>query len=245
MRPVESLSTKVYAYSTKGKATLSVSSNKQMALFNLRAINRTGSDCNVALMRKFGAHGYKVFTKVATAYTDVTSALQAGTSTQVVNTTNSDGFIIQAVRPFHFFGLTVANTATGGTYTFEYHNGTAWTTLTTLENFTNFNSTGDVFVAFLAPMDWAPGDASATGINQSMYAIRVLHTTAPADAGNINAVWVAEFLEFMEGVADNSGVQALFDGARPFILDAGESILPYFSTAAAGNVFAAFYGSTG
>ena len=98
-------------------------------------------------------------------------------------------------------------------------------------------------MVFIPPYDWAVGDGSATAIDQSMYSIRILHTTAPDDTGAANAVWFGEILEYFEGVADNSGVQAMFSDERPFVLDAGEGIFPYFSSANDSNYFAAFYGS--
>lgn len=236
--------TVLVAYAEKGKsAGLSISANKQIALYNARITNRSGSAINAGILRKLkeSAGNFKFYTKVSTTYTEISSALAAGTSTQVVNTTNNDGFIVMADRKFGLFGVTVSNTATNGTYTFEYWNGSAWTTLTTVENFTNFNSTGDKYVVFLPPSDWAAGDGSATAIDQTMYGIRVLHTTAPGDAGNINALWVAEFLDFWDSLADNVVGQILFDTQIPFVLDGGETIIPYFGTANAGNLFGAYY----
>lgn len=229
-------------YSEKGKSNaLSLSVNKQIAVLNMRAWNRVGSAINVGLLRKFNSRDFKLWTKVATVYTNVTAAIVAGTATQIVDTTNSDGFILQCTRKMGLIGLTVSNSATGGTYTFEYYNGTTWATLTTIENFTNFSTTGDKYLAFIPPHDWAVGDGSATAIDQNMYAIRVLHTTAPGDTGSVNALWMGEFLDYWEGVADNVAVELLFDCERPFVLDGGEGLFPYFSTAAAANQFGAFY----
>lgn len=231
-----------YAQKCKDNA-LQVSAASQIYVYNMRAWNRTGSAINVGLCRrlKAGVDRYKIFTKISTAYANVTAAIEAGTATQIVTATNSDGFIVQSDRRIGMIGLTVSNTATGGTYTFEYYNGTAWTTLTTLENWTNFNSTGDKYIAFLPPHDWAQGDGAATAIDQNKYSIRVLHTTAPADTGSVNAIWIAEFLDYWEGLGDNNCAELMFDSERPFMLEGGEGLLPYFSTTNAINQFGAFY----
>lgn len=232
------------SYASKGKAAaLAVAANKQVALYNARITNRVGSTINAGILVKLGASRghYKFFTKVSTTYADITSALAAGTASVVVTTTNSDGFIVQADRRFGMIGLTVSNTATGGTYTFEYYNGSAWTTLTTIENWTSLGTTGDKHIVFMAPHDWAVGDGAATDIDQTMYSIRVLHTTAPGDTGAINALWIAEFLEYFEGLGDNVMGQVLFDSQVPYVLEGGESVIPYFSTAASQNQFGAFF----
>lgn len=232
------------AYASKGKtAALSVAANKQVAIYNARITNRQGAAINAGIMVKLGASRghYKFFTKVLTVYTDITALLAAATASVVATATNNDGFIVQADRKFGMIGLTVSNTATGGTYTFEYYNGTAWTTLTTIENFTNFNSTGDKYIVFMPPSDWAVGDGAATAIDQTMYSIRVLHTTAPGDTGAINDLWIAEFLEYFEALGDNVMGQVLFDSQVPYVLEGGESVIPYFSTAASQNQFGAFY----
>jgi hypothetical protein len=237
------IGTGLNAYEQKGKATaLSADSTKQMAIFNVRAHNRAGSAINVGILRKLGDASWKVWKKVASAYTEITTDIQAGTATVVATLTNDDGFIVQAKRKFGLLGFTVSNAATGGTYAFEYWNGSAWAALgATIETPTDLGSTGDKYVVFLPPRDWATGD-DFDG-DQDMYSIKIRHSTAPADTGAINAVWLGEFLEFCDSLADNATLQVLFDREAPFICDAGEGVFPYFGTAAAGNMFAAYYSS--
>ena len=234
----------LFAYSEKGKTVAcAVDSNKQLALYNARAFNRSGSTIDVGILHSFASAGRKIYTKVSTTYTDISAAIAAGTSTAVVNTTNNDGFLVAARKRFGLIGVTVSNTATGGTYAFQYWDGSTWQTLTALESFSNFSTTGDKYVVFLPPIDWVKGSDTGVTDSASMYFIRIIHTTAPGDAGNISALWMGRFLEFVEGVADNVGVQVLCD--LPVILDAGEGLFPYFSTAAAGNVFGSYYSAQG
>lgn len=226
------------AYSDKGKANaLSPDSGTQLAVANLRAGNRSGSTINVGILRSLYAGSFKLYTYIATVFADVTSSVAGGVA--LVTTTNNEGFAVGAKKRFGLFGLTVSNTATGGTYEFTYWNGASWASLTTLENFTNFNSAADVYVAFLPPLDWAKGGGGA--LDSTMYHIRVRHTTAPGDTGSVNALWLGEFLDFYEGVVDNAVVQVDIDPLRPLRLDAGEGIFPYFSTVNAANYIGAFY----
>lgn len=234
-------------YQTKGKLRAIVApSGRQLAIYNVRAWNRSGSAIDVGIVRQLATglgNRYKLYamTTGATVVTEVTAALLA--AGQIVATiTANDGFVVSAVCQFGFLGFTVSNAAANGTYAFKYWNGSAWTTLTTIENPTNLASTGDKFIVFLPPVDWAAG--GPTGVDSSMYSIFVQHTTAPDDTGAINAMWVGEFIEEFEGVADNAAVQVIFDAERPFLLDANEGLHPYFGTANAANAFGVFYSTT-
>jgi hypothetical protein len=243
MGPRQATEAVLRAYATKGKlAAVSAPTARQLAIFNARAWNRSGSTLNVGILRKLAAYltGYGLYTYLASGPTVTVVSAAALAAGQVVATvTNNDGFIVQGKRRFGFVGFTVSNTAANGTYAFKYWDGTTWQSLTTIENPTNLASTGDKFIAFLSPVDWAAG--GPTGVDSTMYSILVQHTTAPDDTGAINALWVAEMLEYYEGVADNVGVQVSFDAERPFMLDALEGLMPYFSTANAANAFGSFY----
>lgn len=227
-------------YQTKGKlAALSAPTNQQLAVFNARAWNRSGGAINVGICRKFPSTTYSLWTKVLTVYTQVTAALLAAGQV-VATTTNDDGFLIASSRKFSFFGLTVSNTATGGTYVFQYWNGSAWTTLTTIENWATLGSAADAWVVFLPPVDWAVG-SDASGPDAAHYQIRITHSTAPGDTGAINALWVAELLDYYKGLGDNNCMQIICDSDRPLILEQGQGLFPFFSTAHAANAFGAFY----
>lgn len=225
-------------YTEKGKtAALSAGTGTRLAFQNLRAGNRSGASINVGLLRSLPVSLYKLYTLIATVYADVTSSISGGVV--IVTATNNEGYAVGAKKRFGLVGVTVSNTATGGTYEFTYWNGSSFTALTTLETFTNFNATGDKYIAFIPPLDWAKGGGGA--LDSDMYHIRVRHTTAPGDTGAINALWIGQFLDFYEGVADNAVVQLDIDSLRPLILDASEDFFPYFSTAHADNYVGAMY----
>jgi hypothetical protein len=158
----------------------------------------------------------------------------------MLTVTNNDGYLVQCKKPFNLVGITVQEAATGGTFTYEYYNGTAYTTLTTIA-VPAYSAAADTYLAFAAPVDWAPGTTAAVGGNTGYYSILVRHTTAPGDTGSFNAAWVGRFLTFRAQVANYGSVSLGFDELNPYILESGESIIPYFGTASANNVTEAFY----
>lgn len=233
--------TTIRGYASKGKlAGVAAPTNRQLAVMNARAWNRSGGTIDVGILRKLHSGKFSLYTYTASGdvYAQVTAAALAAGQV-VATTTNNDGFAVQATRPFGMLGVTVSNAATGGTYAAQYWNGSGWASLTSLEVFTDFGSTGDKYLVFLPPIDWAVG--GDTGLDSLMYSIRVRHTTAPGDTGAIDAMWLGEFLDFYKGVGNNNAVQVIFDSDRPFILDAQEGLMPYFSTANAANAFGAYY----
>lgn len=236
--PVSSL----VQYSTKGKGNaFAVQESKQVFLYNARAFNNSGGAINVGLLRNFVSAEYVLWQYVAigTVYTNITAAVVAGTATNIFNGANNDGFVLQSPSQFGMMGMTTSAFGAGGTITYKYWTGAAFTTLTTLEVPANYNSAADRWIVFLPPPDWVAGGPAA--VNQSQYSIFVQSTTAPAAAVAINAIWVGGWLEFYQGVPNNAAVQMSYPDSKPFLLNGGEGIIPYFSTANAANQVGAYY----
>lgn len=226
-------------YATKGKvAALSAPTTQQLAVFNVRAWNRTGGAINVGICRLLAAGGYQLYVK-ASSYTLKTAA-QILAGVQVVDTTDNHGFLISGKKKFSLVGFTVSDAAANGTYAIQYWNGSAWTTLTTFDAPTNLASAADTWIAFLPPVDWTAG-SDASGPSATDYQIRVIATSHPDDTGSINALWVGEVLDYYKGLGDNNAMQIICDSDRPLILEQGEGLFPYFSSANAANAFGAFY----
>lgn len=141
----------------------------------------------------FGNSRWELWARIAaTPNVDKTAAIQAGTASTIITTTNNDGYLVYGVNPFNKVSLTISTAATGGSpvYTYEYWNGSAWTafTPTTLPDYT---AVGSTFFAFTAPSAWAAGDGTEVAGNTTYYAIRVLATTAPSSTGvNVTSVTV-------------------------------------------------------
>lgn len=227
------------AYSQKGKdAALSVSASKQIAIFNVRAFNNSGSTLSVGILRKINTGAFKVFKSVAAAITDISTV---GAGQNIFTVTNNDGFYVQSSRKIGLIGMTVGTAQAGGVFTFTYWNGSSFATLTTIENPADYSATGDKYIVFRAPYDWATGDGGVTGLDTSMYTIRVRGTTGPAGTVVATAYWFGEFLDLYGGVVDKAAVQISFPDSKPFLLNGTESLFPYFSTAHAANSFAAYY----
>jgi hypothetical protein len=234
------------AYATKGKAyAFPVPASKQAYIYNLRAFNNSGAAQNVGIMQRFVASEYTLwkYVNIGAVYTNLSATLAAGTPVSIFTGTVNDGFVVQANQVFGMVGFTISTNQAGGTFTYKYWNGSAFTTLTTLEVPANYNTTGDNWVVFQAPVDWVIG--GPTGVNQTQYSIFVQSTVVPAGAVSISAIWVAEFLEFYFGVPNNAAVQLGFSDTKPYLLNGGEGIIPYFSVPNATNQFGAFYSFNG
>ena len=244
--PVQAPASRLIAYTSKGKApAFPVSLGKQLYVYNARSYNNSGSAQNVGICKIHNgqvanvASNYALWTLTTggTVYTNNGSVL-VGNPT-IFTTTNLDGFIIQDKGMFNVIGMTVSQASTGSpVYTYKYWNGSAFTTLTTLETAV-YSSTGDVYIAFQSPPDWVAGGPSQ--LDQTQFSIQVIASTAPTQAVQISALWVLEFMEFYQAVANNAAVQLSFPDTKPVLLKAGEGLCPYFATANSANSFGAFY----
>lgn len=225
-------------YATKGKAAaLSAGTTaSQIAVVNARAQNNSGGAITVGIVRKLSV--FKLWKVVGGVYTNVTATVQAGSEATIFTTTNNDGFVVQAPKKPNLIGMTISDVAASGVYTYKYYNGTTFTTLTTLE-VPVYTSTGDVYIVAKAPNDWVVGGHASLDAN--MYSVEVIGTTGPASTGGITSLWCGDFLTSYDAVANNAEVQLSFPESAPFMLNSGEGLMPYFSTANAANVFGAFY----
>lgn len=235
-------SSTLIAYEQKAKnMAFNVNASAQVYIYNVRAFNNSGSTANVGLCRRLiPDSGFKLYNFTSPTLTDITDAVVAGTATTLFSGTNNDGFYVQANHRFNIIGLTVSTGQTGGTFTYSYWNGTSFTALTTLE-VPAYTTAADIYVVFQAPRDWVVGNGGVTGLNNLFRTIRVLSTTAPGGAVSVNNVWVAQFLELYLGVANNAGVQLAFPDTKPYVMQGGEGLLPYFSVTNATNQFGAYY----
>lgn len=223
------------AYATKGKLNaFPIGANQQIYTYNARAFNNTGSAQNVGICRNHQA--YKVWTLVGSTYTDQSASVSGGIV--AFTTTNNDGILIQDSRRFNLLGLTISAASGGGTYLYQYWTGAAFATLTTLE-VPVYSATGDVWIVWQAPSDWVIG--GPTALDQDKYTIKVSATTHPTTAVSITASWVAEFLEFYMNAPSNSAVQLSFPDTKPYLLNGGEGLFPYYATAGATNQFGSYY----
>lgn len=234
-------------YNENGKTdVVSPGSGKQLHLYNAKVHNRSGGAIDMGILKKLDPNMWKFYTITAASTPDaaeVTSTIQAGSSVTIFTTTNNGGYLVSSSRKFNMIGLNVNDAIGAGSpvFTYQYYNGTAYTTLTTTA-VPAYTSTGTNLVVFNAPQNWAVGTEAAVGGDSANYNILVRSTTAGSDAATANAAWVGQFLEFQEGVADNGVLELNMSIARPYVFDGNESLIPYFSgTANALNTVRVLY----
>jgi hypothetical protein len=176
-------------------------------------------------------------------FTDQTSTIQDGSTVTLYTTTTNDGFLIQSPRRFNLIGFSVTQAESGSpVYTYQYYNGTAYATLTTIKVSASY-TVADHVIAFAAPQDWAVGTTAAVGGSTSLYSILMKASTAPGTAVQANAMWVSAFLNFTEGVADNGKVVCTAAAGENFTLQSTEGVVPFFGTANAANTVRVTYKS--
>ncbi len=237
------------SYPQKGKDSLFAgSSAKQLAIWSVALHNRSGAAIDMGVFVKRANADWKIFTLDGSGTPDgveVTAAIQAGTATLLASADN-DGILIQSTVPFGMFGMNVSTAEAGGTpaWTVEYWNG-AYVTLTNVE--TGFPASGVVaassqYLIFPAPHDWIPGCDAADVVDQTLYTVKIIATTVGTTNGpSIDEAWVGEALTIREGIADNGTLNVTYLDNTPKVLEATQTILPYFGTANAANIAESSY----
>lgn len=238
-------------YAQNGNAVvIAPAANQQLHVYEMEANNRSGGAINVGLLKKLVNASWEFYQIDASATPDAidaTAAIQAGTAKAIFTTTNDDGFLVQARKPFSLIGfnqsVATVDGAASAAYSYEYYNGTAYVTLNTIAVPTYTGATGNKHIVFNAPNDWAVGTTADVGGDSNLYSVLVRATTAPdTTGGSINSLWVGEFLKFAEGVADNASLELKFDRDLPLLFEGGEGLMPYFSgTASAQNSVRVLY----
>lgn len=232
----QQLQVATYAYPSQGQIDALVApSNMQLLVHSFSACNNSGSSQDMGLGIRLAPQAWNLYSIVA-ATSNVTASVQAGSAVTILGTTNNYGFIIQAKEPFGKVSFNISQAQTGSpTYTYQYWNGSAWATLG-LYNTPAYTATGYGYINFPQPLDWAQGSggvttAMATGLG---YCIRVLGTTAPSTAVQINAMQVGKWLAYRKTVLATAELQVRFP-ERALLLENGEALAPFFTTANAVN----------
>lgn len=234
-------------------------STKQLTLYRAVLSNNSGGTLSCAVAKKMAGttNAFKVFQLIAgntPDATDITSAIIAGTAaTPIFTTTINDGYMIQCPNLFNVIGMTVTQAQTGApVYTYEYWNGSAYTTLTTIAVPASY-AAGRNLVVFQAPSDWVAGSSAAVGGNLTGYfSIIVRATTASGQQVQVGAggtepsMWLGQFIEFAQVPTAGTLVYQSPTSTEPLIFDSGEGIIPYFSGSPnAANEMSAIYEVSG
>lgn len=181
------------------------------------------------------------WTDATSTYTeDTTDAQDAGADDVPLSTlTNNDGHVIAAEVPFNAvsYDVTTAEAGSAGTYAVDYWDGSAWTAMSNLFSLPTFTPAAEHVLVFGLPADWAKG-GSGTGMPTSKYAVRVRATTAPGTTAAVaQRLHLARLCLLAEAVADNGELrfEPGYPAARLPLLDQGDGVCAFFSTANGGN----------
>lgn len=229
------------AYPTQGQHSFTcVAGNQQIFLHSFHAFNANNAVCDVGLGIVNVGTTWKLYTGAVNGGTpvDVTTAIQAGTTESIFDTTNNHGFMVECSKPFGYLMFHVTQAQTGlPVYVYEYYNGSSWVTLNTSQA-PVYTGTGYIYLTFNPPVDWARGDGGM-GVNTG-YSIRVRASTAPSQAVQIDSLRVARWLCYNASLPATSRIQVLFE-QHPDLLDVGEALVPYFQTANNSNAIEAAF----
>lgn len=211
---------------------ISITASQQLQLHSVAMENGNAATIAMALLHSCNNYKWKVWT-VTASDAEVTSDIQAGTTINMFPTTNDYGLIIQNDERFNMVAFNISQEQTGSpVYVYQYYNGSSWTTLPLL-NSPVYTATGKMVILFAAPLDWAVGDGS-NSTDDTKYSIKITASTAPSQAVQVNELKVCKTIAYRQEVADN-GVLILDMGNSPLLLQQGETVIPYFSTANAAN----------
>lgn len=235
--PIENL---CESYNQKAQSLLlSPVVGKQIKLFQIKLLNRSGDFCSIGIFRKLADAGRSVYYYNGTTATNITSRINAGTASQINDTTVGTSLVVQAKRKFGLVGIVVSTASTGSpTFTANYFNGTAFIPLPDIIETVSFGATGYTLLVFSAPLDWVPGGLAGT--DQTLYTVKIDTATA-GSAAQATSVQVASMLDFAPFVNTNSGLEQSWSVDYPIHLEANEGLLPYFSNPSDKNLVTAFY----
>lgn len=202
-------------------------SNQQLLVHGVSAYNGTAAENGVGIFHSTNNTHFKLFRLLAGGDVESTSTIQAGTAVSIFNTVNNDGCLFQAKDKFGLITFNVSQVQTGSpVYTYKYWNGSTWVTLT-LINTPVYTATGIQSILFNPPIDWVTGDGSEDG-DSTLYSVQAISTTAPSQAVQINSLKIGKMLKYAGNLVPDASLNLDFEG-EPYLLQAGEAIIPFFS----------------
>lgn len=229
-----------HSYAHKAKsAVVSPGSGEQAKLFSINLLNMTGNAMDMAAFIKRD-NTFLDFYQVDAANTpDATlnNAILSGTSTVLVPVAANSGFLIQHNKPFDVIGFNVSVGESIGDLLFYYYDGTAYQPLTTriLKNL-DLTNTGEYLVMFALPQDFVPGTTAAVGGSTTKYSILAVSAAGAAVGPEADSIFIGKLLHFQPNVADEGNLEIRYSENFPKLLDANETINPYFENSSPLNM---------
>lgn len=227
-------------YPSKGKeiAVTDVPASNQLALFNALAQNNSGATASVGVMRRLALGSTKLYDLQSAVYTQLDLSQLSG-GLQVFTTTIGDGYVVAHRRPVNLLGVTISVVGAGGVFDVQYWNGSAFVTALVIEAPADYSVAADTYTVLTTPIDWVAGGPA--GLDQTLYNLQVVATTAPGGAVSISDLWNGNFLTYWTQVLDGQGASIGFDWNKPLVLESGENVMPYYNSPDAANNSSVYY----
>jgi hypothetical protein len=240
-KPIQHLNT---GYAGTGyNPVINSQQGSQIQLYSMRLINESGSASDLAVLQTLASDAIDVFTYNGTTATDVTNTLNAGSNISFFTATAGSGVVIQAPKKIQAFIVNVSvNQSGANTFAISYSNGSGFSSVLQTVNIpATFNGapSGQFVVAFSPGNDFATG-CGLTGTDSSMYQIRFTAVSAGTTC-SINALRAAISVQYSPSVSSNSALEVVFSEQYPYMLEGGESIVPFFEISSNLNKVIAFY----
>lgn len=213
--------------------------NKQPVFYSMLLTNGNGSSTDAALLKGYAPGAAKVLKEDSVGISDISSLLD---EVQSVFEADGDALYFGGKQPFGLVGLVIDTAGVDGSpaYDLEYWNGSAWVDINAFEEFPGLLAAGYDYVIFPAPVEWRAGgqDSSAANLpNQNLFYIRMVATTANTTSSpEISDVVMAEILHHRPSLGSKASLEvSAIDPHKPYEIDSGEGIIPYFKDANALN----------
>lgn len=219
---------------------IAAQSQSQIQVYSARLLNESGGASDLALLQSLNPDLVSYYEFDGTSATDVTADVAAGTSVDLFTATALSGFIVETNKKINAFMVNVDGAQSGAqTFKVYYSNGGSIAEALQVVSIPVSFTSGRHIVLFSCGPDYAP-DSGLTGVDSSKYQI-LLECQEGGETCTIDAAKAAISVQYSPAVANNGSLEAAFSEQYPLMLEANESIVPYFEQESDNNKVIAFY----
>lgn len=235
-KPILHLNT---GYSSNGfDAVIGSQQGSQVQVYSARMINESGSASDMAVLQALAENAVTIYTYDGSAATDVTADIALGAD--LFTSTAGSGIIIETSKKIQSFLVNVSTAQSGAqTFLVQYSDGSTVQSALQIVSIPTTFSAGAQAVLFSHGLDYAPG-CGIVGTDSSKYQI-VLTCVEGGESAQIDALKAAISVQYSPAIPNNSSLEAAFSEQYPLMLEAGESIVPFFEVDSVNNKVIAFY----
>ena len=228
--------------SVNGTPVLTPLISKQIKVYSMSLVNRSGSTSDLAILKGISTDAYKVFTYDGTSVaTEVTSTIQAGSNINICSTTSGSGLVVQSIKRFGFISFNVNTAGTGSpTISVSYWNGSAFVACSSINVATSFASGNCVIYVNQNYLMSVGANSFNASLDPNMYALRI-SVSSSTNSPTANSISVARTCEFAPNVVKDTAFNSSYSQDYPLTLNANESVIPYFSNVSDANMVSMFY----